>query len=96
MDILAAMAERKEFQATDESNKAMENLFLASRVRSALAADQKTASVELEVKADSDTVYLKGKIRPASAVDTVIEVVGEVEGVREINQEGLGMPDYNV
>jgi cytidylate kinase len=96
VDIVAAMAERKEFQATDESRKAMEDLFLASRVRSALAADHKTASIELEVNANDGIIYLKGRIRPSSAVDSVIEVVRTVEGVREINQEGLGTPDYTV
>jgi cytidylate kinase len=96
VDLVAAMVEREEFQVTEDSNKAMENLFLASRVRSALAADHRTASVELEVDANADTIYLKGKIRPASVVNSVIKVVSKVKGVREINQEGLGMPDYTV
>jgi cytidylate kinase len=96
VDVVAAMAERREFQATDESAKAMEDLFLSSRVRSALAADDRTASVELEVNANDGTVYLKGKVRPSSVVDSIIGIVGEVEGVREINREGLGVPDLNV
>lgn len=96
VDLVASMAERDEFQATDESKKAMENLFLSSRVRSALAADHRTESVELAVDANAGAIYLKGKVRPPSVVDLIIEVVSKVEGVHEINQEGLGMPDYTV
>lgn len=96
VDIVAAMAERKEFQATNESNNAMENLLLASRVRSVLAANSKTASIEIEVEAKRGTIYLKGRIRPSSAIDAVLETVRKVEGVSEINQERLGTPDYTV
>jgi cytidylate kinase len=96
VDIVAAVAEREEFQATGESLKAMENLLIASRVRSALAANHKTASVEIAVEANEGTVYLKGKIRPSSLIDEIIETVRQVEGVRSIDQGGLGMPDYTV
>lgn len=96
VDILAAAAGREEFQATVESRKAMEDLFLASRVRSSLAANQKTDAVEINIVADAGTIYLKGKIRPPSLIDEVLETVGKVEGVRNINQEGLGVPDYTV
>lgn len=96
VDIVAATAERKEFQTTPESRKAMENLLLASRVRSALAANRNTDAVEINVEADGGTVYLKGKIRPSSLIDEVLETAGKVEGVQNVNQEGLGMPDYTV
>ncbi|MEJ2111688.1 MAG: cytidylate kinase family protein [Acidobacteriota bacterium] len=96
VDIVAAAASRAEFQSTDESRKYMEDLLLASRVRSALAANHKTASVEIDVEARAGIIYLKGKIRPTSLIDAVVETVGKVKGVNEINQEGLGIPNYNV
>ena len=96
VDLVAAAAERQEFQTTPESRKAMDNLCLASYVRSALAADDRTASAEVEVEADGDTVYLKGKVRPASMIDSILEVAGQVKGVKEINQKRLGTPDYTV
>ena len=96
VEIVTATAGREEFQATDKSNKAMDNLYLASRVRSALAADHRTASIEVGVKANAGTIYLKGRIRPSSAINSIIEIVEKVEGVREINQQGLGTPDYTV
>jgi cytidylate kinase len=96
VDIVAAMTERKEFQATAESRKAMENLLLASRVRSALAINLETCPVEIEVEADAGTIHLKGKIRPSTLINPVLDTIGKVEGVREIDREKLGVPDYNV
>lgn len=96
VDIVAATAARKEFQATGASRRAMENLLLASRVRSALAANQKTAAVEINVEANAGTVYLKGRVRPSSLVDAIIETASNVDGVGKINQEGLGVPNYTV
>jgi cytidylate kinase len=96
VDIVAATAGRDEFQSTNESRKAMEDLLLASRVRSALASNQKTAAVEINVEARAGTIYLKGKIRPTSLIEEVIETAGKVEGVHDINQEGLGVPELNV
>lgn len=96
VDIVASAAERKVFQATPESNKAMEDLCLASCVRSALAADHRTASAEVEIEADAGVIYLKGRVRPQSALNAIVEIAGKVEGVRELNQEGLGAPDYTV
>ena len=96
VDIVAATAGRQVFQPTPESKKAMDDLYLASCVRSALAADHRTASIDVEVKADAGTVSLKGRIRPSSALDAVLEIAGKVEGVRELDREGLGTPDYTV
>jgi hypothetical protein len=96
VDLVADAAEHKVFQSTPQSRKAMENLYLASCVRSALAADHRTASAEVEIAADAGVIYLKGRIRPSSALDAILEIAGKVEGVRELNQEGLGTPDYNV
>jgi cytidylate kinase len=96
VDLVAAAAEREAFQSTAESQKAIENLYLASCVRSALAADHRTASVEVEIEAEAGVIYLKGKVRPESAIDSILEVAGKVKGVREIDREGLGTPDYTV
>ena len=96
VDVVVTAAQRKEFQSNDASRKAMSNLLLASRVQAALAADKITASVVIEVQAENGVVYLKGKVRPISMVDAVVQVAGRVEGVREINSKDLGAPDYTV
>jgi cytidylate kinase len=96
VDLVAATALRPEFQPTEESQAAMADLLLASRVRAALAADQATASADVEVRAEGDVVHLKGKVRPASLVEPIISVASGVAGVREVDRQNLDAPDYTV
>jgi cytidylate kinase len=96
VEVATTAVQRDEFQPTEASRKAMDGLVLASRVRAALAANEKTASVEVMVQAEDGVVSLKGKVRPESLVKSVVEVAGEVEGVREIDRRDLEAPDYTV
>jgi hypothetical protein len=98
VDIVAKAVESEEFQTTDESRRAMEDLYLASRVRAALAADENTSSAEVEVEADAakQVVSLRGKIRPASMVDSIVRVAEQVEGVGEVIRKDLDAPDLTV
>ena len=74
----------------------MDDLVLASRVRAALAADQRTASAEVFVQADDGVVSLKGRLRPEGLVEPVIDVASAVEGVVEVDRRQLDAPDYTV
>jgi cytidylate kinase len=96
VELVAAAAQRDEFQPTPESRKAMADLLLASRVRAALAADRTTASADVEVRADGDVVHLRGRVRPASMVESIMRVVTAVEGVRDVDRADLDAPDYTV
>jgi cytidylate kinase len=95
-EIAAEVTRRPEYQPTDASRKAMDDLVLASRVRAALAADERTASVEVQIQADDGVVSLRGRVRPESLVEDVRRVAGSVEGVREIDRRHLDAPDYTV
>lgn len=96
VELAASAAQRDEFQATEVSRAAMANLLLVSKVQAALAINEQTASCELEVKAQDGEVFLRGKLRPASLVDAVIEVASGVEGVKRVDREELDAPDYTV
>jgi cytidylate kinase len=96
VEIAAEAAQRPEFQPTEESRKSMANLVLTSRVRAALAADERTSSVDVTVRADDGVVSLKGRVRPESLVEPIIAVVGAVEGVQEVDRRQLDAPDYTV
>jgi osmotically-inducible protein OsmY len=74
----------------------MDDLVLASRVRAALAADERTASVEVAVRADDGVVSLKAKVRPESLVESVIEVATAVDGVRRVERRDLEAPNFTV
>jgi cytidylate kinase len=95
-EVAAAAARREVYQLTDASRKSMDDLVLASRVRAALAADERTASAEVSVQADDGVVSLKGRLRPEGLVEPVIGVASAVEGVRKVDRRQLDAPDYTV
>ena len=95
-ELVVRTARSQPFQPTEESRQAMRELVLASRVRAALADDHRTAGAEVEVHASGDTVFLRGRLRPASLVDAVLDVVEGVEGVGRVDRANLTAPDYTV
>ena len=96
VELAAAAAGRPEFQATEESRRQMADLVLAGRVQAALAADERTAGVEVKVRAEGGVVHLKGRVYPAALVSTVVETAARVEGVRGVNRQDLDSPDVLV
>jgi len=96
VDVVNTAVQREEFRTTHESRRAMDSLLIASRVRAALAANDSTAGADVQVRAEGDVVSLRGRVRPASMVQSVIEVASKVQGVREVHREDLDAPDYTV
>ncbi len=96
VEVCAALSLSPRFQPTPESREAMADLLLASRVRAALAADGRTSSAEVGVTASGGVVYLRGRLRPASLVEPVLEVAGGVDGVERVDRENLGAPELTV
>ncbi len=96
LELVIAVSQSPRFQPTAHSLQAMADLVLASRVRAALAEDERTASAEVEVRTSDGVAFLRGRLRPASLVDAVIEVTGAVPGVERVDREDLAAPDYTV
>jgi cytidylate kinase len=95
-EVVAAALRQPAFQPTEASRKARADLVLASRVRAALAANEDTGSVEVKIEADDGVVSIRGRVRPAGVVESVLRVAGEVEGVRRVDRRDLEAPDYTV
>jgi len=96
IQLAALTAQRPEFQPTAESRRAMADLCLATRVRAALAANRDTASADVRVRAEGGVVYLGGRVRPLSMLDSILEVAAAVPGVARLDHERLGAPDLTV
>jgi cytidylate kinase len=96
VEVVAQVVQRPEFQPTDATRKAMADLVLTSRVRAALAADERTSSVDITVRADDGVVSLKGRVRPESLLEPILDVAGAVEGVQKVDRRQLDAPDYTV
>jgi cytidylate kinase len=91
VEIAASAVNCREFAATEQSRKGVKDLLLESRVKAALASDLITASVEIDVYADSlsGMVFLKGEVHPSSTIDEVIRIAGAVPGATKVDGSGL-------
>lgn len=96
VDVAATAALNPSFAPTDASLKDMADLLLASRVKAVLAAAPETSSAEVWVSAHDGVVALKGKLRNGAMVQAVIDKAGSVEGVRKVDRDALGAPDFTV
>ena len=86
-EVIAATAKQKCFEETPESQTAMEDLALASRVRASLIADPKTAQVEVDIAVHAGGVTLKGTAYTPEQIKEIQNLVGKVPGVHKIQTE---------
>jgi hypothetical protein len=86
-EVIASTAKQKCFEETPESELAVEDLALASRVRANLAADPATAQLEVEVGAHSGAVTLRGMAYTPEQIKEIENLAWKVPGVNEIHTE---------
>ena len=65
-EMVTCLTESDAFKATPDSRRAMENLWLASRVAAKLAVDPRTRDVAVEVVAEGGIVTITGETRSQS------------------------------
>ena len=82
--VVAAAAERPQFQADEASQQDLADLHLASRVRARLAANAHTAHADVEVRASAGNVEIEGKLADPVLVEDVLKQAGEVSGVKDV------------
>ncbi len=89
VDIAAVAAKRPEFSTTTQSRKAINDLYLATRVKAALAADPITTTTEVDVRADSTSgaIYLRQKEQSPELANVIVEKARIVPGVRKVSWE---------
>jgi cytidylate kinase len=87
---VAEWAKRPQFQPTPASEQALQDLTVKARVEAALAVNEGTRSVILNVLAKQGTVYAWGALPGFGVEREIIRVIEGVEGVRDI------VPDFRV
>jgi cytidylate kinase len=88
---LAQMTRLRDFQPTDESRKAFNDLCLSSFVWEALTKDERTGTANIRVGADAGTVLITGVAANKHIVSAIQDVAEHVKGVEEVdNQVGVG------
>ena len=83
-EMIVRLTERKEFQPTEASMKALRDLALSNRVAATLARDPRTQTAALEVAADNGIVTITGTTQSPALLGAVAAVAGDVDGVREV------------
>jgi hypothetical protein len=87
---VADWAKRPEFQPTQASQQALQDLTVKARVEAALAVNPETRAVILNILARQGTVYAWGALPGFGLEREVMRVIEGTEGVRDI------VPDFRV
>jgi cytidylate kinase len=87
---VAEWAKRPEFQPSPASERALQDLTVKARVEAALAVNEGTRSIVLNVLANQGTVYAWGALPGFGLEREVMRVIESVEGVRDL------VPDLRV
>jgi len=87
---VAEWAKRPAFQPTPESEQALQDLTVKARVEAALAVNEGTRGIILNILATRGIVYVWGALPGFGVEREAIRVIEGVEGVRDI------VPDFRV
>jgi cytidylate kinase len=94
-ETLMRMTALPEFHVTPQSERALQDLTLSSRVWAALAKNELTRKLAVKVTAEGGCVTVEGSVGSQKVVEAIPEVVQQVEGVREVRCEvGVGSDWY--
>ena len=89
---VAALARRKSFEVTPAWHAAMDDLALASRVRTELAFNEATAHMEVAVAAKEHSVRIAGSVSNLWEMEQVRLIAASVPGVQSVNLDELASP----
>ncbi len=88
-DVICSASQLKYFEFTPESQRTMNDLATASRVKANLAMDPATSNVQFEVVAQGGSVSIKGDIVGPAQVKKVGSLVRAIPGVTEVHLDQL-------
>ena len=84
-DVVCAVSRLKCFASTPETQRALDDLAKASRVKASLAMNPATTDLQFNVRAQQGSVSIKGEIVSPQQIKTVARVARTVPGVAEVN-----------
>lgn len=90
-DVICTVSRLKCFEFTPESQRAMDDLAQASRVKANLAMDRATSDLQFEVIAQGGSVSIKGEIVSPDQAKKVAGIVRAVPGVTEVHLNELAL-----
>jgi osmotically-inducible protein OsmY len=94
-EVIAHRIKLDDFKPTPESQKAIDDALLSSRVWATFAKNERTRVASVQVAADSGKVTLSGSLGSQKTLETILETAQGVPGVKAIiNQLGVGTDWY--
>ena len=82
--LIGTAAQSAEYQTTAETEKAMQDLTMTSRVQAALITSNKTRNVILTVRSDSGRVHISGILADTELEKEVVRIAKEIPGVTDV------------
>jgi len=90
-DVVCSASQLKRFEFTLESQRTLDDLATASRVKARLAMDEATSDLEFEVLAQAGSVTIRGEIASWHQARDIDRVVRAVAGVTEAHIDQLAV-----
>jgi cytidylate kinase len=90
-DVICTVSRLKCFASTPETQRALDDLATASRVKACLAMNPPTSDFQFEVVAQNGLVSIKGEIPSWEQVKRIGGVAREVPGVTEVHVDQLAV-----
>jgi hypothetical protein len=90
-DVVCSASQLKRFEFTLESQRTLDDLATASRVKARLAMDEATSDLEFEVLAQAGSVTIRGEIASWHQARDIDRVVGAVPGVTQAHIDQLAV-----
>ncbi len=90
-EVICTVSRLKCFGSTPESQRAMDDLAKASRVRASLAMNPATSDLQFEVVAQGGSVSIKGDIVSPDQIKKISRIAGAVPGVTEVQLDELAL-----
>jgi cytidylate kinase len=92
--VISTISQLKCFASTPETQKAMDDLARASRIKANLAMNPTTSDLQLEVMSQGGSVSVKGNIVSPAQVKKIASIVGVVPGVTEVHLDELALATH--
>jgi hypothetical protein len=92
--LLLAAGQQAEYQPTEASLGALENLYLSTQVLATLVRDPRTAALEIGATARDGRVELQGPYLVPEDLSTVLQIANAFPGVREVRYSEGYSPEF--
>ena len=93
-DVICSASQLKCFESTPDSQRVMDDLAMASRVKANLAMDAATANLQFEVVGQGGSVSVKGDIVSPGQAKRIGEIVGGMPGVAAVKLSQLELATH--